>query len=234
MNHFDQRLTRELDEIADRATTSSSALATIRSRASNYTDEYEQEVVVMLAPADTNTRRPRWVVPAALATAAAGVLAVIGAVVLRDTSSTVDDNADQLPIGTELPSPVLADGGRLDELTSDQQAAIAVVMAHNDAQNAGDGETMLATLTADAIWMAVFDGKAQDPLQAEDYVAVVMGYGPAPTTFTGDPIVSEDLWVAVPARRDKEFTPPDSDGLMVYELRKVDGQPRIAAIYWMT
>lgn len=38
-------------------------------------EDDEQEVIVMLAPSDTNTPRPRWVVPAALATAAAGVLA---------------------------------------------------------------------------------------------------------------------------------------------------------------
>ena len=228
MNRFDQRLTRELDEIADRATTSPSALTRIRSRAANYTEDYEQEVIVMLAPSDTNTRRPRWIVPAALATAAAGVLAVTGAVVLRDTS---DNTAEQLPAATELPAPALADGGRLIELTADQQAAIAVVIAHNDAQNARDGETMLATLTADAVWTAVFAGKAENSLTAEDYVAVVMGYGPAPTTFTSDPIVSRDLRVAVAAHRD---TYADHDGLMVYELRKVDGQLKIAAIYWMS
>jgi hypothetical protein len=224
VNRFDERLTRELDEIADRATTS-------RSRAANYTDEYDKEVIVMLAPSDTNTRRPRWIVPAALATAAAGVLAVVGAVVFRDTR---DDSVDDSAVGTEMPSPAVVDGNWSTELTADQQAAIAVVIAHNDAQNARDGETMLATLTADAVWTAVFDGKAQDPLTAEDYVAVIMGYGPAPTTFTGDPIVSEDLWVAVPARRDKAFTPPDRDGLMVYEVRQVDGQMKIAAIYWMS
>jgi len=106
-----------------------------------------------------------------------------------------------------------------------------VVIAHNDAQNARDGETMLATLTADAVWTAVFDGKAQDPLTAEDYVAVVTGYGPASTTFTGEPIVSRDLWVAVTAHRD---TGANRDGLMVYEVRKVDGQLKIAAIYWMS
>ncbi len=228
MNRFDERLTRELDEIADRATTSPSALTTIRSRAANYTEDYEQEVIVMLAPSDTNTRRPRWIVPAALATAAAGVLAVIGAVVLRGTS---DNSAEQLPVTTELPAPAVTDRGRLTELTADQQGAIAVVIAHNDAQNARDGETMLATLTADAVWTAVFDGKAQDPLTAEDYVAVVTGYGPASTTFTGEPIVSRDLWVAVTAHRD---TGANRDGLMVYEVRKVDGQLKIAAIYWMS
>ena len=81
----------------------------------------------------------------ALATAAAGVLALIGAVMLRDTS---DNNADQPPIGAELTAPTVAEEGRLTELNSDQQAAIAVVIAHNDAQNARDGETMLATLMA--------------------------------------------------------------------------------------
>ncbi len=231
MNRFDERLTRELDEIADRATTSLSALATIRSRATDYTEDYEREVIVMLAPSDANTRRPRWIVPTALATAAAGVLAVIGAVVLRDAS---DDNVEQVPIATEPPAPAVVEGNRLVELTSDQQASIAVVIAHNDAQNARDGETMLATLTADAVWTALVDGKAQDPLTAEDYVAVVMGYGPAPTTFTGDPIVSEDLWVAVPAYRDTDVRPQNRDGLMVYELQEVDGQQRIAAIYWMS
>ena len=232
MNRFDERLTRELDEIADRATTSPSALATIRSRAANYTDEYEQEVVVMLAPSDTNTRRPRWVIPAALATAAAGVLAVIGAVVLRDTS---DDTVDDPAIATELPSPSVVDPDWLIEVKNDQQkeqqAAIALAIAHNDAQNARDGETMLATLTADAVWTAVFDGQAQNSLTAEDYVAVVMGYGPATTTFTGEPIVSRDLRVAVTAHRD---TYSNHDGLMVYEVRKVDGQLKIAAIYWMS
>ena len=232
MNRFDERLTRELDEIADRATTSPAALAAIRSRAADYTDEFEQEVIVMLAPSDTNTRRPRWIVPAALATAAAGVLAVIGAVVLRDTG---DDTVDDLAIDTELPSPSVVDPDWLNEVRNDeqkeQQAAIALAIAHNDAQNAGDGEAMLATLTADAVWTAVFDGKAENSLTAEDYVAVVTGYGPATTTFTGEPIVSRDLRVAVTAHR---ATYADHYGLMVYEVRKVDGQLKIAAIYWMS
>lgn len=147
---------------------------------------------------------------------------------LRDTS---DNNAEQFPVATELPTPAVTTGDRSIELTGDQQAAIAVVIAHNDAQNARDGETMLATLTADAVWTAVFDGKAQNSLTAEDYVAVVMGYGPASTTFTGEPIVSRDLRVAVTAHRD---TDANRDGLMVYEVRKVDGQLKIAAIYWMS
>ena len=138
-------------------------------------------------------------------------------------------------IDTELPSPSVVDPDWLIEVRNDeqreQQAAIALAIAHNDAQNAGDGEAMLATLTADAVWTAVFDGKAQNSLTAEDYVAVVMGYGPATTTFTGEPIVSRDLRVAVTAHRD---TYADHYGLMVYEVRKVDGQLKIAAIYWMS
>ena len=171
MNRFDERLTRELDEIADRATMSSSALTRIRSRAANYTDDYEQEVIVMLAPSDNNARRPRWLVPAALATAAAGVLAVIGAVVLRDTG---DSNVDRPPIDTELPSPAVtpsisvADlvweksdthvsqvGGFVRSVVAGGPGFIAVGSMSSDS-NADEGEDPAAWVSTDGLtWQSV-------------------------------------------------------------------------------
>ncbi len=66
MSRFDDRLTSAFDEIAEQATPNSTAHAEFRSRAAQYDQQQPREVVTMLTPTDTPTRRPRWVVPAAL------------------------------------------------------------------------------------------------------------------------------------------------------------------------
>ena len=124
-----------------------------------------------------------------------------------------------------------------DAVSSDDvAAAIAVVTAHNEAQNVADGEMMRATLTDDAMWLD--DGTPTGTI--DDYIKVVMAFGPIEQTFTGEPIVvrdptgSGDLQVSVPMKFDS--TQEGSwhsgdiwDGIMVYTLRKVDGQWKIAA-----
>ncbi len=118
-----------------------------------------------------------------------------------------------------------------DAVSSDDvAAAIAVVTAHNEAQNVADGEMMRATLTDDAMWLD--DGKAIGTI--DDYIEVVTGYGPIEQTFTGEPTVvrdpngSGDLQVSVPM--DFDSSQGNSwNGTMVYTLRKVDGEWRIAA-----
>jgi hypothetical protein len=117
-----------------------------------------------------------------------------------------------------------------DAVSSDDvAAAIAVVTAHNEAQNVADGEMMRATVTNDAMWFD--DGNASGTI--DDYIEVVMGYGPMEQTFTGEPTVvrdpsgSDDLQVSVPM----SWSHPSNtwNGTMVYTLRNVDGEWKIAA-----
>ncbi len=121
-----------------------------------------------------------------------------------------------------------------DAVSSDDvAAAIAVVTAHNEAQNVADGEMMRATLTDDASWLD--DGNATGAMTAEEYIKVVEGYGPIEQTFTGqptvvrDPIGSGDLHVSVPMNFDSSQGRV-WNGTMVYTLRKVDGEWKIAQI----
>lgn len=107
MRDLQRRLTRELDQIADRATTSPDAMSRVQTRASAYRTEQEEEVVVMLTPADSTPRRARWLAPAALAGAAVGVLVIAGAIVLRDdaTDDVGDDDA-MASVDAVVPTPV--------------------------------------------------------------------------------------------------------------------------------
>jgi hypothetical protein len=112
--------------------------------------------------------------------------------------------------------------------SDDVAAAIAVVTAHNEAQNVADGEMMRATLTDDATWLD--DGTVSGTI--DDYIGVVMGSGPMEQTFTGEPTVvrdptdSSDLQVSVPMSWSHPSNP--RNGTMVYTLRKVDGEWKIA------
>jgi hypothetical protein len=121
-----------------------------------------------------------------------------------------------------------------DAVSSDDvAAAIAVVTAHNEAQNVADGEMMRATLTDDATWIDSGQGAAAT-MTVEEYIKVVEGYGPIEQTFTGEPTVvrdptgSGDLQVSVPM----SWSHPSNswNGTMVYTLRKVDGEWMIAAL----
>ena len=118
-----------------------------------------------------------------------------------------------------------------DAVSSDDvAAAIAVVTAHNEAQNVADGEVMRATLTDDALW--ILEGAAGT---IDDYIKMVVGSGPVEQTFTGEPTVvrdptgSGDLQVSVPMSFDNGQG-YSWDGTMVYTLRKVDGEWKIAQI----
>jgi hypothetical protein len=113
--------------------------------------------------------------------------------------------------------------------SNDVAAAIALVTTHNEAQNVADGDTMRATLTADAMWLD--DGTVSGTI--DDYIGVVMGYGPIEQTFTGEPTVvrdpagSGDLQVSVAMSWSHPSNP--RNGTMVYTLRKVDGEWKIAS-----
>jgi len=112
--------------------------------------------------------------------------------------------------------------------SDDVAAAIALVTAHNEAQNGADGEMMRATLTDDALW--ILEGAAGT---IDDYIKMVVGSGPVEQTFTGEPTVVRDptgigdLQVSVPMNFVGGYT---WDGTMVYTLRKVDGEWKIAQI----
>jgi len=118
-----------------------------------------------------------------------------------------------------------------DDVSSDDvAAAIAIVTAHNEAQNVADGEMMRATLTDDAVWLD--DGTAMGTI--DEYIEVVESYGPIEQTFMGeatvvrDPTGSGDLLVSVPMNFDSSQG-NSWNGTMVYTLRKVDGEWKIAA-----
>lgn len=113
--------------------------------------------------------------------------------------------------------------------SGDAAAAIAVVTQHNDAQNVADGDLMRETTTDDALYVIGAVESTRD-----QYIKVIEGYGPIPQTVTGDPTVVRDpagggdLQVSAPMRFG--FTAGDSDGTMVYTLRKVDGEWKIAQL----
>ena len=118
-----------------------------------------------------------------------------------------------------------------DAVSSDDvAAAIAVVTKHNDAQNAADGAVMKATMTDDAHYM-IHEARAADfDVTVDRYVKLTKGF-PNDQIFTGEPTVvpdptgSGDLQVSVPMNFDSSW-----DATMVYTLRKVDGDWKIALI----
>ena len=113
--------------------------------------------------------------------------------------------------------------------SDDAAAAIAVVTQHNDAQNVADGDLMRATTTDDALYVI---GAVESTV--DQYIKITEGYGPIPQTVTGDPTVvrdpagTGDLQVSMPMRFG--FDAGDSDGTMVYTVRKVDGGWKIARL----
>ena len=155
-------------------------------------------------PTEGTRRRRRW---AWLVGLSAVLLLVVGGVV---AVMTADDD---------------------DAVSSDDvAAAIALVTAHNDAQNVADGETMRATLTDDAMWLD--DGTVTAPM--EEWIGIIESSGPIEQTFAGEPTVvrdptgSGDLQVSVPM----SWTHPSNswNGTMVYTLREVDGEWKIAQV----
>lgn len=120
-----------------------------------------------------------------------------------------------------------------DAVSSDDvAAAIAVVTAHNEAQNVADGQLMRATLTDDAVY--VMD--EVPAMTMDEYIRVVEGYGPVEQTFTGEPTVVRDptgigdLQVSVPMSFDSGREGRVWNGTSVYTLRMVDGEWKIAQI----
>ena len=155
------------------------------------------------APTEETPRRRRWAWLVGLSAIAVLVVGGVAAVMTADDDDAVSSD--------------------------DVAAAIALVTAHNEAQNVADGETMRATLTDDAMWLD--DGTVSGTI--DDYIGVVMGYGPIEQTFTGEPTVvrdpsgSGDLQVSVPMSWSHPSNP--GNGTMIYTLRKVDGEWKIAA-----
>jgi hypothetical protein len=86
-----------------------------------------------------------------------------------------------------------------------------------------------ATTTDDAIYVL---GATESTI--DQYMTLIEGYGPLEQTVTGDPTVvrdptgSGDLQASVPMRFG--FTSGDSDGTMVYTVRKVAGEWKIAEL----
>jgi hypothetical protein len=114
--------------------------------------------------------------------------------------------------------------------SGDAAAAIAVVTQHNDAQNVADGDLMRATTTDDALYVM---GAVESTM--DEYIKFIQSYRPIiQQTVTGDPtVVSDpagtgDLQVSMPMRFG--FPAGDSDGTMVYTVRKVDGEWKIAQL----
>ena len=114
--------------------------------------------------------------------------------------------------------------------TDDVAAAIALVTAHNEAQNVADGEMMRATLTDDAMWLD--DGTVSGTM--ETWIGVIESSGPIEQTFTGEPTVVRDptgggdLQVSVPMSWSHSSN--SWDGTIVYTLRNVDGEWKITQV----
>ena len=159
-------------------------------------------------PHDGARRRWRWAWLAGLSAVALLVLAGLAVLV------TTDDD-----------SPVSSD---------DVAAAIAVVTQHNDAQNAADGDVMRATTTDDAIYGSEPDEPGDEGLTLDQYINMVEGYGPVQQTVTGEPTVVRDpagsgrLHASVPMRFD--LIGGARNGTMVYMVREVDGEWKIARL----
>ena len=97
-----------------------------------------------------------------------------------------------------------------------------VVTAHNDAINARDRDALRATLTDDFTW-----ARADYIRDAKTY-AVVWTFGNGTQeSFTGDPVFTGDLQVAIPIHSDLV-----GDGTNTFTLREVDRQLKIASILY--
>jgi ketosteroid isomerase-like protein len=165
-------------------------------------------------PADTPTKKHRTGLIAVLAILAVTLLAA-GAWLFVDRQQPL--STEQTPSSTE----------QQPQFTEQQAAIMDVVTAHNDATNARDRDALQATITDDFTWGSI---------PADDYVAIVATKGADDTeTFTGDPVFSGDLQVAIPTHREpggvwEDGTPVVMDGTYTFTLREVDGQLKIATI----
>lgn len=89
MKQIERRLQRDFDRIADRAPISTESWALLQHRIAAEPDRIEEEII-MLAPAETTTRRTRRLAPIALAVAAVAAVMIAGIVALR-ANDDVDD-----------------------------------------------------------------------------------------------------------------------------------------------
>ena len=148
MTRFAERVARDLQQIADRATPSSTAFASIQSRIDEQTDKPDEEITVieLRTPSQTGTRRDDsrksrrlWIGGLATA-AAAGVLLVIGFVV-----ATADDDP------TVTAGPPEATG---DVLLAQRVAVIEEAIA---VYNEGSLDDFMASLADDARFYAAVE-----------------------------------------------------------------------------
>jgi hypothetical protein len=99
MTRFTERVTRDLDQIADRSTPSSTAWESIRTRIESQVDQPTVEVI-MLSPDRNDSPKRGWM----LAAAAVAALALVGGLVFATTRS---DDDDTVPADTpEVTTPV--------------------------------------------------------------------------------------------------------------------------------
>ena len=117
-------------------------------------------------------------------------------------------------------------------LTAEQQqtAIMEVVTAHNEAINAQHRDALRATLTDDFTW-----ARADYIIDAKTYAGVWTFGNGTQESFTGDPVFTGDLQVAIPTHREpggvwEDGTPVVMDGTYIFTLREVDGQLKIATI----
>ena len=92
MTRLERRLQRDLDRIADRAPVSAESWELLRRRIAVEPDRIDEEVI-MLAPAEPTSTRPRWTTLVAVAIAAVAVVALAGVIALRanDDAPVTDD-----------------------------------------------------------------------------------------------------------------------------------------------
>ena len=109
-------------------------------------------------------------------------------------------------------------------LTAEQQqtAIMEVVTAHNEAINAQHRDALRATLSDDFTW-----ARADYIIDAKTYAGVWTFGNGTQESFTGDPVFTGDLQVAIPTHSDLV-----GDGINTFTLREVDKQLKIASILY--
>lgn len=157
MSRFTDRLERDLDQIADRASSSSTAWESILTQIDQRADEPDTEVI-MLTPDENqlDTRKRSWLMVAA----AVAAVALVGGLFLAVTQSDDDPATADQPEQTELDAgdevsgtPIPLTGADVDPAGQD---AFAIVESAFAAYNSGDMNT----------WGYWNDG---EPDSADDY-----------------------------------------------------------------
>lgn len=196
MRKLERRLQRDLDRIADRAPVPTGAWERLRLRLDDEPERRDEEII-MLAPAEPTSRRPRRT--AAIAVALTGVVALV---LVGIVALLADDDAtptiDEPPATTAAPEPAPAAEvewragpsfpGRLRDVTT-WSGGLAAIMDPDGDETPGGGEVWYST---DGIEWA-----PESATEPGDDVFVLAGQHGALFALAGDPddpATAQTLW----------------------------------------